>query len=58
MEKELYSKSWYINTAKIAEAFILLDYMTTISTKSYNATHRSISVFLIIEKYRKYKKEE
>ena len=27
MEKELFSKSWYINTAKIAKAFILLDFV-------------------------------
>ena len=45
IEKELYSKSWHINTAKTAEAFILLDYVTMISTKSYNVTYENISVF-------------
>jgi len=45
MKKELYSKSWHINTAKTAEAFILLDFVITIYTKSYNKTHRNIIVY-------------
>ena len=45
MKKELYSKSQYINIAKTAEAFILLDFVIMISTKSYNTTYRNISVF-------------
>ena len=45
MEKELYSKSQYINTAKTAKVFILLDFVITIYTKSYNITHRNIIVY-------------
>ena len=44
MEKELYSKSWYINTVKTAKAFILLDFVMTIYTKLYSTTHRNINV--------------
>ena len=44
MEKELFLKSWSINIAKIAEVFILLDFVMIIYIKSYNATYRNIIV--------------
>ena len=36
MEKELFAKEWEMNTARIAEAIILLDMIRTINNKSYN----------------------
>ena len=36
MEREVYTKEWEINKARIAEGVILLDMIYMINSKSYN----------------------
>ena len=38
MEREMFSKNWILNTARSAEATILLDLVKTVFKKLYNIT--------------------
>ena len=44
IEKELFTKEQEINTARIAEAVILLDIIRTINDKSYNIINVRITI--------------
>lgn len=44
MKKELFSKLWYLNTSKSAEAIVLLDIVQIIYSKSICMQYRSVKM--------------